>query len=66
MRGEITDNVALNEMEAQVLSVRLQLFYNWTGLGGTREDERIELLKTFYERPEEFDIKRLAELGREI
>lgn len=28
MRGEISDNVALSETDAQLLAVRLQLFYN--------------------------------------
>ena len=36
MRGEVSDNVALNAVDAQVLAVRLQLFYNHTSKGGER------------------------------
>lgn len=66
MRGEISENVAFNAMDAQVLSVRLQLFYNPTGLGGVVEEKRIEMLKTFHEKPAEFDLDALVATAWEI
>lgn len=66
MRGEITDDVALGPTEAQVLSVRLQLFYNYTGLGGDREKSRLELLESFHERPEEFNLESLVKTAHEL
>jgi len=63
MRGEISDNVALDQVHAQVLAVRMQMFYNDTGLGGEKEEERRELLKLFHEKPEEFDVQRLIKSG---
>lgn len=66
MRGEVSDNVALNAVDAQVLSVRLQLFYNHAGVGGEREVARRELLESFHERPEEFDVERLIKTAWEL
>lgn len=66
MRGEVSDNVALSAVDAQVLSVRLQLFYNHKGVGGDREIARRELLECFHERPQEFDIERLVKTAWEL
>lgn len=63
MRGEISDNVALDQVHAQVLAVRMQMFYNDTGVGGEKEAERRELLRLFHEKPEEFDVQRLIKSG---
>jgi ATP synthase F1 complex assembly factor 1 len=63
MRGEISDNVSLDAVAAQVLAVRMQLFYNHTGKGGDAEKERAELLRQFHEVPEEFDVERLIKSG---
>lgn len=63
MRGEITPNVALNSTDAQVLAVRMQLFYNDTGKGGDIEQARRELLRTFHEAPEEFNVEALIKAG---
>lgn len=66
MRGEISDSVALGGTEAQVLAVRLQLFYNPSGEGGERERERFDLLEKFHEKPEEFDLDRLVATAWEL
>ncbi|BGP25354.1 ATP synthase mitochondrial F1 complex assembly factor 1 [Rhodotorula toruloides] len=63
MRGEISPNVALNSTDAQVLAVRMQLFYNDTGKGGDIEQARRELLRTFHEAPEEFNVEALVKAG---
>lgn len=39
------------------------MFYNDTGLGGEKEEERRELLRLFHEKPEEFDVERLIKSG---
>lgn len=66
MRGEISDNVSLNAVDAQVLTVRLQLFYNYTGLGGEREKGRMELLECFHEKPEDFQLEKLVATANEL
>ena len=66
MRGEISDNVALNAVDAQVLTVRLQLFYNPSGAGGAVERERGEMLAKFHEKPEEFDLDKLVQTAWEL
>lgn len=66
MRGEISDSVALGGTEAQVLAVRLQLFYNPSGEGGAREAARFELLRTFHEAPESFDLDQLVAIAWEL
>lgn len=66
MRGEVSDNVALNATDAQVLAVRLQLFYNYTGVGGQREADRLELLTNFHETPEKFDLEKLVKTAYEL
>ena len=74
MRGELTDNVALDQMHAQVLAVRMQLFYNNSVVqdrlapGVAKEPTAMEkaraaLLKDFHERPERFDIQHLIKSG---
>jgi ATP synthase F1 complex assembly factor 1 len=66
MRGEISDSVALGGTDAQVLSVRLQLFYNPSGEGGDRELARFKLLEDFHERPEKFDLDKLVQIAWEL
>ncbi|GAA5885847.1 hypothetical protein JCM5296_000163 [Sporobolomyces johnsonii] len=63
MRGEISANVALNDTDAQVLAVRMQLFYNDSGKGGEVEQQRRELLRAFHETPQEFDVQKLIKAG---
>ncbi|CEQ43186.1 SPOSA6832_05091, partial [Sporobolomyces salmonicolor] len=63
MRGEISTHVALNDTDAQVLAVRMQLFYNDSGKGGEVEQQRRELLRAFHETPEEFDVQKLIKAG---
>ena len=63
MRGEISSNVTLNATEAQVLAVRMQLFYNDSGKDGSLENQRRELLRSFHERPEQFDVEKLVKAG---
>ncbi|BGP40854.1 hypothetical protein JCM10449v2_004819 [Rhodotorula kratochvilovae] len=63
MRGEISANVALNATDAQVLAVRMQLFYNDSGKDGDLERQRRELLRSFHESPEEFDVEKLVKAG---
>ncbi|BGP17005.1 hypothetical protein JCM10213_000360 [Rhodosporidiobolus nylandii] len=63
MRGEISANVALYATDAQVLAVRMQLFYNDQNKGGEIEQARRELLRAFHEKPEEFDVEALIKLG---
>lgn len=66
MRGEVSDNVALNATDAQVLSVRLQLFYNHAGDGTEIEKARRELLISFHEKPETFDLEKLVKTAWEL
>jgi ATP synthase F1 complex assembly factor 1 len=54
MRGEITPNVTLNDTEAQLLAVRMQLFYHDKG-----SEERKELLRVFHQEPEKFEWEKL-------
>ncbi|GAA6048453.1 hypothetical protein JCM3770_003764 [Rhodotorula araucariae] len=63
MRGEISANVALNATDAQVLAVRMQLFYNDSGKDGELERQRRELLKSFHETPDQFDVEKLVKAG---
>ncbi|GAA5924197.1 hypothetical protein JCM3775_005619 [Rhodotorula graminis] len=63
MRGEISSNVTLNATEAQVLAVRMQLFYNDSGKDGSIEAQRRELLRSFHEQPEQFDVEKLVKAG---
>ncbi|GAA5880104.1 hypothetical protein JCM8547_006191 [Rhodosporidiobolus lusitaniae] len=63
MRGEISQNVSLNAIDAQVLAVRMQLFYNDQNKGGEVEQARRELLRAFHEKPDEFNVQALIELG---
>ncbi|GAA5871253.1 hypothetical protein JCM3774_000890 [Rhodotorula dairenensis] len=63
MRGEISTNVALNSTDAQVLAVRMQLFYNDTGKGGETERIRRDLLRSFHETPDAFDVDALIKAG---
>lgn len=63
MRGEITPNVALNSTDAQVLAVRMQLFYNDSGKDGSIERQRRELLRSFHETPDQFDVEKLIKAG---
>ena len=66
MRGEISDNVALNAVDAQVLTVRLQLFYNPSGAGGEVEKGRSAMLASFHEKPEDFDLDKLVKTAWEL
>lgn len=67
MRGEISDNVALSATDAQVLAVRLQMFYHApTAKGGEQEAKRIELLRTFHETPSEFKLDELVKTAWEL
>lgn len=67
MRGEVSDNVALSPTDAQVLAVRLQLFYNSpTAKGGPQEAKRADLLKTFHETPGEFKLDELVKTAWEL
>ncbi|KAM0748730.1 ATP11-domain-containing protein [Meredithblackwellia eburnea MCA 4105] len=66
MRGEITDNVALSPTDAQVLTMRLQQFYNYTGLGGDKEEKRKSLLRDFHERPTEFNVDSLVQTAYDL
>lgn len=66
MRGEISDSVALGGTDAQVLSVRLQLFYNPSGEGGERELARFKLLEDFHQRPEKFELDKLVQIAWEL
>lgn len=68
MRGELTDNVALDQIKAQVLAVRMQLFYNnqvqkEKDSATAMEKERAKLLKAFHEKPEAFDVELLIKAG---
>lgn len=63
MRGEVSANVALNATDAQVLAVRMQLFYNDSGKGGEVESRRRDLLRSFHEAPEQFDVEALIRAG---
>lgn len=63
MRGEISANVALNSTDAQMLAIRMQMFYNDTGKGGDMERQRRELLRSFHETPEQFDVDALIKAG---
>ncbi|GAA6061318.1 hypothetical protein JCM10212_003208 [Sporobolomyces blumeae] len=63
MRGEITPNVALNDTDAQVLAVRMQLFYNDKAEKGEVDLERRELLRIFHEEPDKFEWQRLIKAG---
>ncbi|SCV69860.1 BQ2448_1254 [Microbotryum intermedium] len=68
MRGEITTNVALDPTAAQILTVRMQLFYNNSLEGKGPKDtdvdrERLKVLKTFHEIPDEFDVEALIRLA---
>ncbi|KWU44469.1 ATP11-domain-containing protein, partial [Rhodotorula sp. JG-1b] len=63
MRGEISANVALNSTDAQMLAIRMQMFYNDTGKGGDLERQRRELLRSFHETPEQFDVDALIKAG---
>ncbi|KAM0789334.1 hypothetical protein ACM66B_000167 [Microbotryomycetes sp. NB124-2] len=62
MRGDLTDNVALDQMQAQMLAVRMQLFYNNTATTEV-EKQRQDLLKTFHEQPDQFDIEKLIKVA---
>ncbi|GJN91200.1 hypothetical protein Rhopal_004218-T1 [Rhodotorula paludigena] len=59
MRGEVSANVALNATDAQVLA----LFYNDSGKGGEVEARRRDLLRSFHEAPEQFDVEALIRAG---
>ncbi|GAA5965010.1 hypothetical protein JCM3765_004827 [Sporobolomyces pararoseus] len=59
MRGEITPNVTLNDTEAQILAIRMQLFYHDKGGVGQVETERKELLRVFHHEPEKFEWEKL-------
>ncbi|KAK4048232.1 hypothetical protein OIV83_004937 [Microbotryomycetes sp. JL201] len=62
MRGDVTDNVALDQLQAQMLAVRMQLFYN--NIQSTDvEMQRQELLKTFHEQPDQFDLEKLIKVA---
>ncbi|GAA5975289.1 hypothetical protein JCM11641_005923 [Rhodosporidiobolus odoratus] len=63
MRGEISANVTLNTTDAQVLAVRMQLFYNDQNKGGEVEQGRRELLRAFHQKPEEFNVDALIKLA---
>ncbi|GAA5905843.1 Atp11p [Sporobolomyces salmoneus] len=63
MRGEITPNVSLDDTEAQILAIRMQLFYHDKGTGGEVERERNEMLRVFHQEPEKFEWERLIKLG---
>ncbi|KAK4057228.1 hypothetical protein OIO90_001723 [Microbotryomycetes sp. JL221] len=60
MRGDLTDNVALDQVQAQMLAVRMQLFYN-NMLSTDVERQRLQLLKTFHEESDKFDLEQLIE-----
>ncbi|GAA5844067.1 hypothetical protein JCM11251_003013 [Rhodosporidiobolus azoricus] len=67
MRGEISSNVTLNSTDAQVLAVRMQLFYNDFDKEGEVAAARRQLLRAFHETPEEFDVNALIEVaGKEL
>ncbi|GAA6032466.1 hypothetical protein JCM8097_004774 [Rhodosporidiobolus ruineniae] len=63
MRGEISSNVSLNATDAQVLAVRMQLYYNDQNKGTEIEQARRELLRSFHETPDQFNVDALIELG---
>ncbi|GAA5846304.1 hypothetical protein JCM5353_001053 [Sporobolomyces roseus] len=63
MRGEITPNVSLNDTEAQILAIRMQLFYHDKGNGSKMEEERKELLRIFHQEPDKFEWERLIKAG---
>ncbi|GAA6009263.1 hypothetical protein JCM10207_004327 [Rhodosporidiobolus poonsookiae] len=63
MRGEISSNVALNATDAQVLAVRMQLFYNDQGKNGEIEQARRNLLRAFHETPEQFSVDELIRIA---
>ncbi|GAA5935266.1 Atp11p [Sporobolomyces koalae] len=63
MRGEITPNVTLNETEAQILAIRMQLFYHDKGTGAQVEQERKELLRVFHQEPDKFEWEKLIKAG---
>jgi len=63
MRGEITPNVSLNDTEAQILAIRMQLFYHDKGNGSKMEEERKELLRIFHMEPDKFEWERLIKAG---
>lgn len=63
MRGEITPNVSLNDTEAQILAIRMQLFYHDKGGTNEVEQERRELLRVFHQEPEKFEWERLIKAG---
>lgn len=54
MKGDLTPDCATKLPDAQLLVLRLQQFYQ--GADQTRAD----LLKTFHEKPEVFDVERLV------
>lgn len=70
MRGEISDNVSLGSEEAQVLVVRLQGFYNTTGIEGgevhATGKEKRELLCEFHENPAGFELEKLVKMAWEV
>ncbi|GAA96060.1 uncharacterized protein L969DRAFT_87225 [Mixia osmundae IAM 14324] len=71
MRGEITPDVAnLTSADAQLLIWKLQQFYNTANMkadkGQAVIDERRQLLRTFHEKPSDFDLARLIELADQI
>ncbi|GAA6006986.1 hypothetical protein JCM11491_001467 [Sporobolomyces phaffii] len=63
MRGETTPNVTLDDTEAQVLAVRMQLFYHDKGSTSAIEHERQALLRAFHEEPDKFEWERLIKAG---
>jgi ATP synthase F1 complex assembly factor 1 len=76
LRGEITpsnDNdtakarYLMSQQDAQMLAMGVQRFYLWgqgTNVGSESEEER--LLKTFHEKPEQFDWKELLKYSMQI
>lgn len=60
MRGDLTDAVSTKLPDAQLLTLRLQQFYQNKHAG------RAELLRVFHEEQDKFDVKKLVELVGEV
>lgn len=60
MRGDVTPDVSTKIGDGQVLTLRLQQFYQ-----GVNE-RRTNLLRTFHERPEEFSVDELVDSVGEV
>jgi hypothetical protein len=60
MRGDLSDSVSTSIQDGQLLVLRLQQFYQ------NQHKGRAELLRTFHENPEKFEVQKLVDSIGEI